>query len=137
MTFFLQNWYLVLAALVSGGLLAWPLIVGRAVGGQVTPAEAVMLINRERAVLIDVGDAAAFGAGHAVGAKHVPLASLPTSGALPRNKSLPVVLVCGNGQQSIKAAAVLRERGHERAAAMTGGLAAWRAANLPVESAAA
>ena len=54
MKFFIDNWFLILAAFVSGGMLLWPLVQRGTGGGKLTTSEAVMLINREKAVLIDV-----------------------------------------------------------------------------------
>ena len=132
--FFLENWYLFAAALVSGGLLVWPMLTqGSAGGTKVSTTDAVHLINRERAVLIDVSEPAEFVAGHAAGARSVPLATLESSRELPKNKSLPLVVVCPTGQRAQRAVAVLKKLGFENVRALAGGLGAWRAANLPVE----
>lgn len=135
MQFLIANWYLFVAAAVSGGLLAWPAVAGRAAGANRVSAEtAVRLINRERAVLIDVSDPAQFAAGHAAGSRSVPLAQLEASTPLlPKNKALPLVVVCQTGARAGKAVETLRKLGFENAQALAGGLAAWRAANLPVE----
>jgi rhodanese-related sulfurtransferase len=132
--FFLENWYLFAAALVSGSLLVWPMLTQGATGGiKVSAADAVHLINRERAVLIDISEPAEYAAGHAIGARSVPLASLEGSRDLPKNKALPLVVVCPTGSRALRAVAVLKKLGFENARALAGGLNAWRAANLPVE----
>jgi rhodanese-related sulfurtransferase len=132
--FFIDNWFLFLAAAVSGGLLIWPLLnKGAGSAGGVSTHDAVQLINRERAVLIDVSEPAEYAAGHAVGAKSVPLAALETSTDLPKNKALPLVVVCPTGSRAGRAVATLKKLGFENARVLSGGLAAWRAANLPVE----
>jgi rhodanese-related sulfurtransferase len=133
LSFVLDNWYLFVLAIVSGGMLLWPTLTGGVGGGRVSAADAVRMINREKAVLIDVSDPAEFAAGHAVGARSVPLASLETSRELPKNKSLPLVVVCQTGTRSPRAVAVLKKLGFENTTALAGGLAAWRAANLPTE----
>jgi rhodanese-related sulfurtransferase len=133
--FLLDNWYLILAALVSGALLLWPVIRGGA-GGGISTAEAVRLVNREKGVLIDVREPAEFAAGHAAGARNVPLAQLETSNALPGNKALPLVVLCASGPRATRAVALLKKRGYENCQSVAGGLAAWREANLPIESAA-
>ena len=134
MDFILQNWHLFAIALASGAMLAWPrLSQGGGGAARVSAADAVRLINREKAVLIDISEPAEFAAGHAVGAKSVPLASLEGSRELPKNKALPLVVVCPTGSRAAGAAARLKKLGFENARALTGGLAAWRAANLPVE----
>ena len=134
MKFFVDNWFLFLAAAVSGGLLLWPLLNKGAGGaGKVSPAEAVRLINREKAVLIDVSEPEEFAAGHASGAKSVPLAKLDASNDLPKNKTLPLVVVCPTGTRAARAVAMLKKLGFENSQALAGGLTAWREANLPVE----
>lgn len=133
MTFFINNWFLFAIALVSGGLLAWPLLSRGAAAGGVSPAEAVNLINRERGVLIDVSEPAEYGAGHAGGAKNVPFGTLETATDLPKNKAVPLLLMCPTGARARRSVAILRKRGYEKASAVIGGVAAWREANLPIE----
>jgi len=134
--FFIDHWYLIVTAVVSGGLLAWPLVKGGSSAGKVTTAEAVMLINRERAVLVDVSEPAEYAAGHAAGARSVPLGKLEASADLPKNKALPLVVVCPTGGRSSRAVATLKKLGYENTRALAGGLAAWREANLPVDKSA-
>jgi len=132
--FILQNWHLFAIALASGAMLAWPKLSQSAGGAtRVSAADAVHLINREKAVLIDISEPAEYAAGHAVGSKSVPLASLEGSRELPKNKALPLVVVCATGTRAAGAAARLKKLGFENARVLAGGLNAWRAANLPVE----
>ena len=91
---------------------------GGARGGAVSAAEAVRLINREKAVLIDVSEPAEFAAGHAPGARNVPLGTLEGSKALPTNKALPLVVVCPTGARASRGAAALRKLGFENAHAL-------------------
>ena len=137
LNFVIENWYLFAAAIASGSLLLWPLLSQAGGGGRVSAADAVHLINREKGVLIDVSEPAEYAAAHAVGAKSVPLASLESSRELPKNKSLPLVVVCPTGTRATRAIAVLKKLGFENARVLAGGLNAWRAANLPVEKTAA
>jgi rhodanese-related sulfurtransferase len=132
LNFLLDNWMLVLMAVTSGGLLLWPALQGGR-GGGIDTAEAVRLINREKAVLLDVCEPAEFAAGHAAGARNVPLGALEGAKGLPTNKALPVIVLCASGARAGRAAALLRKAGYEHAVALSGGLAAWREASLPVE----
>ena len=74
MKFIVENWMLIRTAAISGGLLLWQTLQQNA-GGGVASAEAVRLINRERGVLIDICEPAEYAAGHAVGARNIPLAA--------------------------------------------------------------
>ncbi len=138
MKFLLDTWYLFLAAAISGGMLLWPLL-NRGAGGssKVSTNDAVNLINREKAVLIDVSEPAEYAAGHAAGSRSVPFGSLEASNDLPKNKALPLVVVCPTGARAGKAVATLKKLGFANARALAGGFEAWRAANLPVEKSAA
>ena len=134
MKFFIDNWFLFLAAIVSGGLLLWPLIQrGVAGGAKVSASEAVMLINREKAQLIDVSEPAEYAAAHAAGSRNVPLGALESSSDLPKNKALPLVVLCPTGARASRAVGILRKLGYENSRALAGGVAAWREANLPIE----
>ena len=135
MNFILATWMLILVALASGGMLLWPSLTGGG-GAGISPAAAVQLINRERAVVIDVCDPAEYTAEHVGGAKNIPLAELEAK--LPttvKNKATPLVLVCASGMRAGRAVAVARKLGYDKADALSGGLKAWREANLPIEKA--
>ncbi|MDO8420334.1 MAG: rhodanese-like domain-containing protein [Rubrivivax sp.] len=136
MKFFVDNWILLLLAFVSGAMLVWPMV--RRGGGSMSvgTAEAVRLINREKGVLIDVGEPAEFAAGHAAGARSVPLGKLEGAKEVPSNKTLPLVLLCASGARANRAAALLRKAGHEKAVSLAGGTAAWRDAGLPIDKSA-
>ena len=135
MKFIIDNWYLIFVALASGGMLLWPVLRG-AGAGTLSPAGAVQLINREKAVVIDVCEAEEFAAGHVGGARNVPLGQLeerlPT---VVKNKAVPLVLVCASGARSNRAVAIARKLGYENAQSLAGGMKAWREASLPVEKA--
>ena len=135
MKFIVDNWMLILIAVSSGAMLAWPLIRGTG-GGSLTAQGAVQLINRERGVMIDVRDAAEYAAGHATGARNVPLDQLEQK--LPstvKNKSVPVLLMCATGARAQRALATAKKLGYEQAQVVGGGLKSWKDANLPIEKA--
>jgi len=133
--FIIDNWMLLVVAIGSGGMLLWPMLKG-ATGGALTAARAVQLINREKAVVIDVSEAEEFAAGHVGGAKNLPLGQFEARLAdVVKNKALPLVLVCPTGARAHRAQAMARKLGYEQAQALAGGLKAWKEANLPVEKA--
>ena len=134
LSFLIENWIPLLMAVVSGGLLLWPALQRGAQGGAISANEAVRLINREKAIVIDVCEPEEFAASHVAGARSVPLSTLEGSKSLPSNKALPLVVVCASGARSTRAVGQLRKAGYANAQALSGGLKAWRDANLPIES---
>ena len=135
MKFILDNWMVIAIALASGSMLLWPVLGGAAAGG-IAPDAAVQLMNREKAVVVDVCEPAEFAAGHVVGAKNIPLSQLDGQlAATVKNKAVPLILVCQSGMRSRRAVAVAKKLGFDNAQSLSGGLGAWRAANLPIERA--
>lgn len=133
MKFVLDNWMLMSIALASGAMLFWPALLG-ATSGSLTPALAVQLINREKAVVIDVCSADEYAAGHVGGSKNIPLNELEQKLAgVVKNKALPVILVCHSGARSSRAIAIAKKLGFENAQSLAGGISAWKAASLPIE----
>ena len=133
--FVIENWSLLLLAVVSGGMLLWPMLSGGG-GSGLTPAAAVQRINREKAVVIDVCDPGEYAAAHVAGARSIPMAELEAKlpGAV-KNKATPLVMVCASGIRARRAVAVARKLGYEQADVLAGGLKSWREANLPIEKA--
>jgi rhodanese-related sulfurtransferase len=133
--FILDNWMLIAVALSAGGMLMWPVINGGGPGA-LTADGAVQLMNREKAVVIDICEPAEFAAGHVAGAKNIPMGQLEgkLAGAV-KNKALPVILVCQSGARSSRALGIAKKLGFENVQSLSGGLGAWRSANLPVEKA--
>jgi rhodanese-related sulfurtransferase len=126
-----DNWYWMVAAAASGGALLW-LQLKEGVGAGISPQEAVMLINREKAIVVDVSDAATFAQGHVNGSKNIALDKLEGAKGLPGKKQTAIVVVSSNGSEATKGAAVLKAQGYENVQVLGGGLKAWAAANLPV-----
>ena len=123
-------------ALASGGGLLWPMIAGAVTAGDLSAGGAVQLINREKAVVIDVREADEFAAGHVNGARNVPVGELEEKlPAAVKNKALPVILVCASGARSRRAVGIAKKLGYEQAQSLGGGLKAWKEANLPLEKA--
>jgi rhodanese-related sulfurtransferase len=131
--FLLDNWMLIAVALASGVALIVP-VLGK--GSGLSPQDMVQLMNREKAVVIDVCEPDEFAQGHVIGAKNLPLGELEAKLAqVVKNKATPVVMVCQVGARSARAAATAQKLGYENAQSLAGGLKAWQAANMPVEKA--
>lgn len=122
---------LIVVALGSGLMLAWPMIQKSRSGAALSPTEAVQMMNHQHAVLVDIRDAAAFQAAHIPQARNLPVAEFEKKiASLPKNK--PIILVCEQGRSAVAAAAQLRKLGIAEVTLLEGGLRAWSAAGMPV-----
>jgi rhodanese-related sulfurtransferase len=102
-------------------------------GAAVSAQELVQLVNNEGAVVVDLRDKAEFEAGHIVDAINIPFAAIETRmDELNPHKGKPIVLACKMGQHSGSAGTQLRKAGFEQVSRLRGGIADWRAQNLPV-----
>lgn len=135
MQFFINNWYLFLAlAVVLGMLLAGPL--SRYLYGiKMLPAsEAVRLMNRDAAVVIDVREPDEFRSGHIPNAINLPLSALVARMTeLEKYKTKPLVVSCRTSQRSARAAMILRRHGFQTAHVLAGGIVGWQNESLPVQ----
>lgn len=133
MEFVKENFLLIGVAVASGLMLLWPLI-SRKGGQQLDSAEAVMKINREDAVVIDVREDAEVAKGRIPNAKHIPLGQLSSRLAeLEKHKGKPIIVACRSGHRSAGACGILTKNGFENVYNLSGGMIAWEQANLPVE----
>jgi rhodanese-related sulfurtransferase len=132
---FVQNNLLLFAvAFASGAMLLWPLVRRSTGGPWVSAGQATHLINREDAIVVDVREPGEYGAGHALGAKNLPLARIESgAGDVVKKKDATLILYCDSGERSGKAAAALRKQGYTKVLNLSGGFGAWKQAGLPVE----
>lgn len=133
--FLTQNWFL-FAALVAvlamlGMSYAMPMIYKIK---SVSASQAIGLINRDDAVVVDVCEPKEFQAGHLPNAINMPLTKLSGNiGALGKYKDKPIIVACRTGNRSLKGAITLKKGGFDNVYSMSGGLAAWQKDNLPIE----
>lgn len=123
-------------AVATGGMLLWPLVNRLLVGSapQVGATEAVQLINRRDALVLDVRDKADFAAGHIPNARNIPLPEL--GGRLreiEKFKARPIVINCQSGMRSATVCSMLRKNGFGEVFSLRGGIGGWAEASLPVE----
>lgn len=134
MEFFKDNVLLIGLALGSGIMLLLPSFK-KGAGGvpNLSTAEAVNLINRSHALVLDVREDTEFASGHIVDAKHIPLAKLAERlNELDKYKDKPILVNCQRGMRSAKACEILRKAEFKQVNNLQGGLEAWQAAKLPV-----
>ncbi len=134
MDFITKNIFLIVVALVSGGMLIWPLLRRGAGGPWVNTLAATQLINRSDALVVDLRSTEDYAKGHILGAKNIPLADLERrAGELDKHRAKPVILHCGDGNRAGGGVTTLRKKGFESVHNLAGGYAAWQQAGLPVE----
>ena len=98
---------------------------------QSTPEEAQASLRAD-GLLIDVRSPGEFKAGHARGARSIPLPSLKDSlGKLPSEGVIH--LICASGVRSRAAARTLAKEGFANVSSVRGGTAGWAQSGLPVE----
>ena len=134
MEFIKSNALLIGLALGSGIMLLMPMF-RKSAGGvpSLTAAEAVTLINRNNAVVLDVRDDAEFANGHIADAIHIPVADLESRlSELKKYKTKPVLVNCQRGARSAKACEILRKAEFTQVHNLQGGLDAWQQAKLPL-----
>ncbi|HWU82527.1 MAG TPA: rhodanese-like domain-containing protein [Methylophilaceae bacterium] len=134
MKFLVDNVLLIGLALGSGFMLLWPMLKRGASGvANLSPTEAVLLINRSNAVVLDVREASEYAQGHIPDARHIPLAQLGDRlKELVKYKEKPLLLHCQGGVRSAKACDLLVKQGFAKLYNLQGGLNAWQQAKLPV-----
>lgn len=99
-------------------------------GASLEPFQVVKLMNREKAVVLDVRSKEIFKKAHIINAI---LTSLKATESLKKYKKRNVVVVCDNGTQSNTFATALKKDGFEKVSTLKGGMQAWLQAELPTE----
>jgi rhodanese-related sulfurtransferase len=132
--FIQKNIWLVMIAVVSGAMLIWPLIAKRfSATKEIGVADAVQLINRQDAVILDVREPAEFKSGHIPNARNIPAGQVGERlKELEKFKSRPILLTCASGSRSGDASSVLQKAGFAQVCSLAGGMGAWQQAGMPV-----
>lgn len=113
-----------IAGELEGGLASWrDLQLPESRIGLVKPEELATTSGE----LVDVRQASEFAEGHIPGAIHIELGSVSnrTEGML----SSPVTLMCGHGERSMTAAALMERGGHRQLSVLEGGPEDWSRAS--------
>ncbi|WP_409309932.1 rhodanese-like domain-containing protein [Pectobacterium sp. B1J-3] len=101
---------------------------------EVVRSEAIQLINKEDAVVVDTRNRDDYRRGHIANAFNLLPNDIKNGsvGELEKHKSQPVIVVCANGMSSREAAENLLKAGFERVVVLKDGLAGWSGENLPL-----
>jgi rhodanese-related sulfurtransferase len=94
-------------------------------------AEVAQLLHAGKLLLIDVREPSEYASERIAGALLYPLSTFDAK-TLPEDGPRRVVFHCGSGKRSLTAAERRVAAGQSHAAHMGGGIAAWKAAGLPV-----
>ncbi|VEG92352.1 rhodanese-like domain-containing protein [Legionella spiritensis] len=100
-------------------------------GKELSPHEAVSLINHDNAIVIDLRDAESYRKGHIIDSIRASSEDFEQN-RMNKYKNKPVILVCARGLQSAPLAGKLRAMGFTRPMALSGGIQAWQTADLPI-----
>ena len=102
-------------------------------GSTLSVSQATRLQNDGDALFLDIRDNQQFKSGHLTDAKNIPLKSLSGKlSELSKQKEKPIIVYCEAGMRSGKACGILRKAGFIDLYVLSGGMAAWEKANLPL-----
>jgi rhodanese-related sulfurtransferase len=123
--------FLFVMAVASGLMLLWPTLLRR--HHVLSVSDAVQLINRRQAVIIDLRDSYDYAQGHIPNSQHLTLEALQARpDATAKNKKAPLLLICDKGDVSHKARRILVRAGYEEIFILRHGLRSWRRENMPM-----
>ncbi|MDY6942289.1 MAG: rhodanese-like domain-containing protein [Pseudomonadota bacterium] len=101
---------------------------------RIEPVEAVQMLNRENAAVIDIRDMGDFKKGHIIDAVNAPERHLDEHlDRLAEIKPRPVIVCCSTGLSAGRVASRLSKAGFAKVYILKGGIQAWREANLPLD----
>ena len=102
-------------------------------GRGVTAQQLVDMVNREKAVVVDVRDKKEFDAGHIVDAINIPFSALDTRlDELKKFRERPIVVTCKMGQHAGAAGKILHGAGFKQIKRLSGGIGTWKADGMPL-----
>lgn len=132
---FISNHWMMAAALFVVTILLIQDIIDSATRKHktVSPSEAVVIMNDDQTIVVDVREPPEFAEGHIEGARNIPLGKLDERvGELESHKNKPIVVNCQAGTRSLAAGKKLTKLGFTQVYEMKGGIFAWKDQNLPM-----
>lgn len=98
----------------------------------INTTKAIQLINRENAVVIDTRATDVYRKGHIIDSLSLPGREIVDNAKkIEKYRTKPVIVVCQQGLESQKIAALLLKQGYN-AYALAGGVRAWSDAQMPL-----
>lgn len=129
---FVVNHYILVSVFVAL-LLALFLLESRRGGKKVSAQEAVNLINRDEAVVVDIRERKEFNEGRITGSIHIPLSAIKDrAGELKKHQDKTIIVVDKMGQHAAMAVKQLNAEGYTNVVRLSGGIGDWKASSLPL-----
>jgi rhodanese-related sulfurtransferase len=129
--FITNNW--MLSAAWAGLFTMLLLSISRNSSNVVGNQQITTMINREKAVVIDIRNKADFDKGHLLGSINIPSAKIKDSEKqLEKFEQSPIILVDANGMHASGVASQLKKMGIQNINRMQGGILTWTNDNLPL-----
>lgn len=131
--FIVQNALLIIIAVIAAVSLAMPLIHTRRFGPMVSSEQAVSLINKQNALVVDVRAQKDFKRVRIANSVNIPANEIQNRlGELSKDRT--IIVVDNSGNMSAAASKLLRGVGFTKVYVLDSGLVGWMRDKLPLES---
>ena len=131
--FIVQNALLIIIAVIAAVSLAMPLINTRRYGPMVSSEQAVSLINKQNALVVDVRAQKDFKRVRIANSVNIPANEIQNRlGELSKDRT--IIVVDNSGNMSAAASKLLRGVGFTKVYVLDSGLVGWMRDKLPLES---
>ena len=131
--FIVQNALLIIIAVIAAVSLAMPLINTRRFGPMVSSEQAVSLINKQNALVVDVRAQKYFKRVRIANSVNIPANEIQNRlGELSKDRT--IIVVDNSGNMSAAASKLLRGVGFTKVYVLDSGLVGWMRDKLPLES---
>jgi rhodanese-related sulfurtransferase len=99
----------------------------------ITAQDAIMMINKQNAIIVDVRSVEEYKKGHIVNAKNMPVSQIDKGNfaEIEKHKETPIIVACASGDRSSGAAGKLTKAGFTQVTSLLSGMNGWSGANLP------
>jgi len=128
--FVAENWVMILVWFVLLGMLVHSFTSG---AQDISPQQAVNMMNHEACIVVDVREENELGGGLIRDSIHIPLSGFKQRiGELEKHKDKTIIMSCRSGMRSRRTCGMLKREGFEKVFNLRGGILAWENENLPV-----
>jgi rhodanese-related sulfurtransferase len=94
---------------------------------EISPSEALQLVNESKARIIDVREPWEFATARIEGSMPMPMGEVPARAHQELDPDEHLIVVCHHGVRSLNTAVWLRNQGFEQVQSLRGGIDAWSA----------